>query len=640
MSSEAGTPRIARGVPVCLRRLNRGWSLRSSPATVCYTANVPFIVRAAMSRSVLPAWGIAAVGAALFAAPCVAQTDTPLVLSAPPSPLGEPLPPFNVRYSRVETTLPATDTGIGAPRLVVFSGDVRLEWGDVTLRAKRLVYDAAKAQFDGTGDIVLTRGIETVRGDSITFFTDTGAFAVQNGVVVSPPYSIAGMRVERDDTGLRVAEATLAPDVGAKGELRLLAREVNYVEGTYTELKDVRVYLYGQRVLTLPRYRILRRYGPRKSDIPAIPLRFKFTRISGLALGLGNTWTLTRNANADAAVFLPTKNGLQYALSATYSFVGTETDAPPFLNRVKRDSMFNAAGAKKKKNAPVDPAEPSALRRFLTVVPSPGVDPLLDFQPILGTPESVGEPLQQSPRFASLTGTYSGREEVGLKRQGNLLLDRRGEARFLATLPLNHASPNGGKPFETNAALREYLRSPRLALIADLSTGNYTEQRVTNATGTQGSISETSAGRTGGEVGIMVLPLLLGKNVLLRGQTSYRLFDYGNGLTYRVPEVGVAASYIFDRHTQIGGALYRREPTGRTPFFFDQIDTRSEAQGLVQGRITNRVTAAFLVRYDIEQSRLFDYGVTVDYRGTSLAPRLGYRKLGGQFSVGFNLVGL
>ncbi|MBC8141532.1 MAG: hypothetical protein H7Y38_08840, partial [Armatimonadetes bacterium] len=96
----------------------------------------------------------------------------------------------------------------------------------------------------------------------------------------------------------------------------------------------------------------------------------------------------------------------------------------------------------------------------------------------------------------------------------------------------------------------------------------------------------------------------------------------------------------FDRNTQIGGALYRREPTGQTPFFFDQIDTRSEAQGLVQGRVASRVTAAFLVRYDIEQSRLFDYGVTVDYRGTSLAPRIGYRKLGGQFSVGFNLVGL
>ena len=61
---------------------------------------------------------------------------------------------------------------------------------------------------------------------------------------------------------------------------------------------------------------------------------------------------------------------------------------------------------------------------------------------------------------------------------------------------------------------------------------------------------------------------------------------------------------------------------------------------MVQGQIASRLTAGLLVRYDLEQARLFDYGVTVGYRGTSLEPRIGYRKLGGQFSVGFSLVGL
>jgi hypothetical protein len=145
------------------------------------------------------------------------------------------------------------------------------------------------------------------------------------------------------------------------------------------------------------------------------------------------------------------------------------------------------------------------------------------------------------------------------------------------------------------------------------------------------------ASRIGGEIGVDVLPLLIGNNILLRSRLSYLQYRYsGGGDTYRVPEIGVAASYIFDQRTQIGAALYRREPQGRTPFFFDQIDTRSEAQGLVQGRITNRVTAALLLRYDLEQARLFDYGVTVGIRGRSLEPRFGYRKLGGQFLTQFS----
>ncbi|MBC8135532.1 MAG: hypothetical protein H8F28_06570 [Fibrella sp.] len=562
----------------------------------------------------------------------------------PAIPKGEPLPPFTVKYGQIKTILQSNENGVGSAKRTEFTGDVRLLWGDVSLRADRISYDENLGNIEASGNIVLVRGIETIRGSAITFFLQTGTFVVQNGVVVSPPYSIAGERIEQVNGVLRASRAVVAPDVEARGELRLLAREVRFVEGRYTELSDVRFYVYGQRVLTLPRYRILQRYGPRQSDIPQIPLQIKISRISGFAFGLGNTWTLARNATADAQVFFPTKNGPQYLLSANYDLLGTANTPPPFLRRRGRDSIFNAASEKNTKKEIKEPEaaekEPSPLRRFLTVQPSPGKDPVLDFEPLLGTTESVGRPLQESARFAALSASFSGKEEVGLKRQGNLLLARRPEANFTAALPLNRTNPNGGNVFETNEAARNYLRSPRLALLADVSTGNYRENRLTIAEGDDDTPTTVNANRTGGEVGVNVLPILVGNNILVRSHLSYRQFRYGNGDTYRVPEIGFAASYIVDRRTQIGGAIYRREPTGRTPFFFDQIDTRSEAQGLVQGRVSRRVTAALLVRYDLEQARLFDYGVTVGIRGRSLEPRFGYRKLGGQFSLSFGLIGL
>lgn len=556
-----------------------------------------------------------------------------------PVPPGKPLPPFTVKFGQINTLLQSEDSTIGAPKRTEFTGDVQLLWGDVTLRANRLVYDENLGSIEASGNIVLVRGIETIRGSSITIFLNTGNFVVQNGVVISPPYSISGERVEQVNGILRAYRGVVAPDVEAKGEIRFLAREVRFVEGRYTELSDVRIYVYGQRVLTLPRYRILQRYGPRQSDIPRIPLQIKITRISGFALGLGNTWTLTRNATADAQVFFPSKNGPQYMLSANYDLLGTANTPPPFLRRKRRDSIFNAA-ADKQIGKEASENEPSPLRRFLTVEPSPGKDPILDFEPLLGTAESVGRPLEESPKYAALSATFSGKEEIGIKRQGNLLLARKPEARLIAALPLNRMNPNGGNEFETNEAARDYLRSPRFALLADVSAGNYRENRLSIADGTEETPVTVDANRTGGEVGINILPLLLGNNILFRSHLSYRQFNYGGGGIYRVPEIGVAASYIIDRRTQIGGAVYRREPTGRTPFFFDQIDTRSEAQGLAQGRLTNRVTAAFLVRYDLEQARLFDYGITVGIRGRSLEPRLGYRKLGGQFSLSFALIGL
>ncbi len=571
----------------------------------------------------------------LFVIPAllVAQEAVPV---APP---GDPLPLFTVKYGEIKTTLSGGEDGIGSPKRTVFTGDVRLEWGDVSIRADRIVYDEDVGNIEATGNVVLVRGTETIRGASFTLFLNTGNFVVQNGSVVSPPYSIAGERVEQVGGVLRAYRAVVAPDVEARGELRLLAREVRFVEGRYTELSDVRIYVYGQRVLTLPRYRILQRYGPRQSDVPRIPLQVKFTRISGFALGLGNTWTLARNATAGAQVFFPTRNGPQYLFAANYDLLGNADTPPPFLRRRGRDSIFNAAAEKQiGKNA--DRTGPSPLRRFLTVRPSPGKDPILDFEPLLGTTESVGRPLQESARFATLSAIFSDKEEFGIKRQGNLLINRKPEVGFTTTLPLNRANPNGGAPFETNAAARDYMRSPRLALLADLAVGNYRENRLSTADTSANVPTTVDSSRTGGEIGVNVLPLLLGNHILFRSHLSYSQFRYQGGDTYAVPEIGVAASYIFDRRTQIGGAIYRREPTGQTPFFFDQIDTRSEAQGIVQGRVSSRVTAALLVRYDLEQARLFDYGVTVGVRGRSLEPRFGYRKLGGQFSLSFGLIGL
>jgi hypothetical protein len=154
-------------------------------------------------------------------------------------------------------TIQSGTGGIGAPKRTEFSGDVRLVWGDVSLRADRIVYDEGLGNIVANGNIVLVRGIETIRGSSITIFFNTGTFVVQNGVVVSPPYSIAGERIEQVGGVLRASRAVVAPDVDARGEVIFRAREVRFIEGGYTELSDVRIYLYGQRVLTLPRYRIL-----------------------------------------------------------------------------------------------------------------------------------------------------------------------------------------------------------------------------------------------------------------------------------------------------------------------------------------------------------------------------------------------
>jgi len=152
--------------------------------------------------------------------------------------------------------------------------------------------------------------------------------------------------------------------------------------------------------------------------------------------------------------------------------------------------------------------------------------------------------------------------------------------------------------------------------------------------------SQEERNRVGGEVGLNLLPLLLGRRMLFQSHFSYRYLQYQGGASYGVPEVGASAAYIPGPGTLLGVALYQRGPSGETPFLFDRIDTQSEAQGLIQGRVSKKITAAALVRYDLEQNRIFDWSYTIGIRGRSLEPRFSYHKLGGQFSFGVHLVGL
>ena len=545
-----------------------------------------------------------------------------------------PLPPFDIRYGQSTSIVPPAGGIIASPGRSEFTGGVRLVWGDVTLTADRLSYDGAAGRIEASGNIVLTRGVETVRGDSITFDLKSGDFTVLHGVVISPPYRISGERLARVNGMLQVDQAVLTPDVEGKGELRIRARELQMVAGQYTSLTDVQIYAYGMRVLTVRRRTLKQENGTEQAQVPMIPVRLRYTRISGFAPGLELPWKLTRGTTAESLIYFPTRNGPQYSLKASYDLFGAARGSTPTIRRVLRDSLFGVPAS------PATPGGPSPLRRLLTVHPSPGPDPVLDFQGLLSTPESVGSPLKQARSYAMLTEVYSDKEEIDNKRQGDVLLSRQPESGLAFEIPLSLTSPNGGKPFATNHAVRRYLTLPRFALTTNLTSGTYQERRLTGADPSLGIPNVINSSRNGGTVGVEMLPMLIGANVLFQAHCAYSYFDYGNRGAYRIPEYGVAAEYIVGRRTMIGAAFVKRDTSGQTPFFFDQIDTRDEGQTLLQTSLTKRITIAGLLRYDVDNGDVFDWGVTVGIRGRSLEPRISYRRLGNSIGAGFNLVGL
>ena len=83
-----------------------------------------------------------------------------------------------------------------------------------------------------------------------------------------------------------------------------------------------------------------------------------------------------------------------------------------------------------------------------------------------------------------------------------------------------------------------------------------------------------------------------------------------------------------------GGAYILRSTQGESPFRFDQVDAKREAQ--VRGQVMlGRLTLAGLIQIDTQERTAFNEEISVAYRKGAVEPRVAYRTLNRQLL--FNL---
>lgn len=553
--------------------------------------------------------------------PAAAQNPAPQPTSQPPAdqPSTQPanLPPFSVDLK-----------GGGKGRFrsgdnaFELTGPFKILWGDVILQADQAVLEQKTQHGEATGNVILKRGDEEIRGRFFVFDGKKGTFETQDAAAISPPFSVRGQRLFSDNKGLRAENARVAlrPDGG--GEVQFDAQEARLNnESRRLSLRNARIRLYGARILTLRHLAIPLSFD-RGNDVSErglrLPVTFRSSQISGSAFGLGQTFTLTRGVQATYLVEQTQRQGTQFLGSVNASLL------PGQPNPSRRDVPLPGA---------VDPkvADRSPLWQVLTARPKPvAYDPVLDFADITTIPNLLNDPTDAGHRNLSVSVTEAENREFAGRRQGPLLVSRRPEFGISWSLPLE-----GPLPVRDNAAARVALRRVRFVALGEVRLGRYTEIRLKEGE------RRVSDDRRGVRVGASTLPLLVGNNLLLTGNVSYDTTAYGSSGSYRFLETGISAQWVLGRRLGFGGSVIKRTVGGKTPFIFDQIDTQNEAQAraitLLPG---GRYTLSGVARYDIMQGRLFDWEIAVGVRGSVLEPRFSYRRLNKQFGFTIGVPGL
>ncbi|MGC9317198.1 MAG: hypothetical protein ACP5KN_04085 [Armatimonadota bacterium] len=115
---------------------------------------------------------------------------------------------------------------------------------------------------------------------------------------------------------------------------------------------------------------------------------------------------------------------------------------------------------------------------------------------------------------------------------------------------------------------------------------------------------------------------------------------YGGGEDYSYIGAGVGASAT-PASWLTGSIEARRYLThGATPFEFDDIDIKTELNGLADMRLSSLWSAVLEARYDLDRGLMRDWEVELRRRAHCLTWTAGYRDVGNTFSVGLEFNGI
>jgi hypothetical protein len=382
-------------------------------------------------------------------------------------------------------------------------------------------------------------------------------------------------------------------------------------------LWNASIYLFRARLITIRRLSFdvssdTAGGAPRtKSNIP--PVTFRITRTSGLVVGAGLNFTAFRGFRASTAVDLTTRAGIQGQFTLRHDFLGADP-------RERARLISPIPGA-------VQPelAHASPLRQFLAARPlPPPYDPVLDYVDILPTANPLAQPTRLLGRDVHAEADLSYRQEFNGRRAGPVLLTRFPVVALAGRVPF--APPISAND---NAAARAYLHIPRLVATGSATSGYYEETRPDESGKPTTVSTRSSIG-----VGVGTTPVLVSNSTLLLAQAYGEGAGYGVGGSYRYSELSLSAQQVLSARTGLGASFIFRTAGGASPFRFDQVDAKREAQ--VRGQVLlGRLTLAGLMQIDTQQGTAFNEEITLAYHKGAVEPRVSFRTLNRQ--ILFNL---
>ncbi len=475
------------------------------------------------------------------------------------------------------------DLAAGTYRL---RGGVRAHEADTTLQAAEIAFEGRSGSADAT-DARLFRGFYTLRAPRI----------------IGTPELITAYG----------GDFTTVPN-GGPADYYFRAQTITLDSQKHRgTLKNAALYLFGARLLTLPRLSFgLGGPGQGTKKALAIPAIGASSRY-GTFLAFGNTTRIMR-LPLQYRLLLPARSTVEAAVTsgqALYTPPRRPAPAAPYSGPVTLLDRLRAAAT-----VPSGPLPPGDPLRFVDFLPDP--NPISLFN----APSHGGLYLSEE---LSTHIAASGR------RRNDLYVSRLPEVSLSGDLPLTPVphDPVFGDPQSFRAALRHIV----LYAQARETVGYYREQL-------SAAPYHIYARRIEHQAGLSLRPLLISPDTVLLPSVSVHTSSYsGDKAAYRYDQINIAVNHYFSPLTAVGVQFLASSTSGNSPFNFDVLDTSRELDLRFQAG-TARFVAAGRIRYDLAAGGVIDYQAALGPAARGFIPVLSYNFRTRSVGLGLQVQGL
>lgn len=362
-------------------------------------------------------------------------------------------------------------------------------------------------------------------------------------------------------------------------DYHLVAREVTLLPNNRILGKGVGLYLGNTRVLGLPYIRM--NVGGRGTTRNIFP-RPGFDREDGYTLSQDFRMVDKDNLRANADLRFTSRSGVQ---GQVYSVVGLDGDLIDLPGKyLSYDSVRSSA-----LDMPV--------RSDDDCPKIPGPDP-------------------NAARFRGF-GTFTLRQRTYDIENRGLVVYRQPEVGVTYL----------GNPINTTKTSLD----PRLEIYPEItaSWGRFRESPGMTVYTGRGTLSASVAANI----------FSLGPRTAVQPFYSHAWSAYGSGDDYRVSSLGLDASHLWRNGSIISGRYIKRNESGVTPFFFDNVDVQQEFQGALQVQ-TKKHVAGVAIGYNIDLKRVYDWEVMYGWRTDCLVTSARYNQRLKRLSLDIGLINL